>query len=106
MIAASICSRSSGTTRYDAVHGDATASAKNCRMAGPLRSSYTPPLARSLTVSTPNLAASPTLEASPPPCSSGGGGAMGAGCAMPLSFSQFWGDQAVLGPQLSADGEY
>jgi hypothetical protein len=42
-------------------------------MAGPLRSSYVPELARSLTVTTPNTAASPTLSALPP--ASGGAAA-------------------------------
>jgi hypothetical protein len=65
---------SSGITTYLAVQGLATASLKNCRIAGPLRSSYTPLLARSLTVTTPNVAASPMLLLLPP---DRGGGAAG-----------------------------
>ncbi|PNH01738.1 Vacuolar protein sorting-associated protein 32 1 [Tetrabaena socialis] len=51
--AASISGCSSATTLYTASQGDATASPKKPRMAGPLRSSYTPAEARSLTHSQP-----------------------------------------------------
>ena len=63
---ASMIGCSSGMTTYFAVQGLATASWKNCRIAGPLRSSYTPLLARSLTVTTPKMAGSPILLGLPP----------------------------------------
>lgn len=66
LIAASISGCSSDTQRYSASHGDATASAKKRRMAGPDKSSYTPAVARSLTVSTPKRASSPGVPALPP----------------------------------------
>ncbi len=66
LISASISGCSSATTLYSALQGDCTASAKKPRIAGPLRSSYTPVLALSLTVSTPNLAGSPMLSGLPP----------------------------------------
>lgn len=50
---------------------DLIASWKNCRMAGPERSSYTPWLALSLTVTTPKRAKSPTEPSSLPPSSGG-----------------------------------
>lgn len=50
-----------------ATHSECTASARNCRMAGPLRSWYTPPLALSLMVTTPNVVGSP-IELGLPPC--------------------------------------
>jgi hypothetical protein len=86
MIAASIAGRSSGTTAYSDAHGEATASAKNPRMAGPLRSSYTPPLARSLTVSTPKRAASPTPPGAPP----ARGAAAAAAMPRPLAAGRPW----------------
>lgn len=63
---ASMTGCSSGMTTYCAVQGLPTASWKNCRMAGPLKSSYTPLLARSLTVTTPKMAGSPMLLVLPP----------------------------------------
>lgn len=47
---------------------DLRASSKNFMIAGPLRSSYTPALARSLTVSTPSLTLSPRDLLFPPLC--------------------------------------
>mmetsp|Transcript_8718 Transcript_8718/g.26125 ORF Transcript_8718/g.26125 Transcript_8718/m.26125 type:complete len:205 (-) Transcript_8718:30-644(-) len=64
--AASITFCSSGITLYSAFHSECTASVRNCRMAGPLRSWYTPELALSLTVTTPNTAGSPTESGVPP----------------------------------------
>lgn len=55
-----------------AAHLDLMASWKNCSMAGPLRSSYTPVLARSDTVTMPNLQRSPTLSSEPPSSTSAG----------------------------------
>ena len=53
---------------------DLTASAKNCRMAGPLASAYVPAVARSLTVTTPNTAGSPSVSSEPPLSAAAGGG--------------------------------
>ena len=47
-------------------HSDLMASAKKCKMAGPLKSSYMPALALSLIVMTPNFAGSPRESALPP----------------------------------------
>ena len=83
-------------------HLDSIASEKKLSIAGPLRSAYTPKLALSLTVRTPNFAKSPMELSDPPLVVGGGSSAMFMAVATVFVCNKMW---EALPPKLSLNFE-